>query len=388
MLRDKLPWQEPIWPFFLSRGIILATTWFSLAIFPPSGTKNGLNCAQQLKACLLTWNYWDQLSYSDIAHYGYHLAQSSVFFPLWPFCLRLLGNMFGGMDEAYFFSALLLANLLFYLALVLFFALSRKIFSASLARKTLFCLALYPYTVFFFAGYTESLFLLLSLATFYCLQFRHLAAWWLAGLCAGLAALTRVTGLMLLVPFCVVFVQRYCRGKQCQQTSWGQKLLALAPLLLIPLGVACYMYYLGIVWKNPLLFVAAERTGWGRHTTFPWLGLVETVTALLTGYQLLHNLLDLLFTLLPLLVLAIGWRRLPISYSLYALAMLLFALSNPSISTEPLTSAPRYLLTIFPCFLLLGLWCKYPLFERLYITLASIFLVLFTIFFVHHYWLA
>jgi len=148
------------------------------------------------------------------------------------------------------------------------------------------------------------------------------------------------------------------------------------------------MFYLYSAWKNPILFIVAERNGWGRHPAFPWVGVVQTVTALLTGYQFFHNLLDLSFTLLPLWLVVLSWKRMPIAYTFYAIGMALFSLSNPSVSSEPLTSAPRYMLTIFPCFLLLGLYCKHPLFWRIYLLLSSCLLAIFTALFVHHYWLA
>jgi Mannosyltransferase (PIG-V) len=388
MSKCKFAWRVAAWAFLLSRGIILGTTWVSLNLFPPPGSGTSLNCAQQLKACLLAWNYWDLYPYIEIAQHGYWLSQNTVFFPLWPLCIRLLGNLLGASAETDAFVALLLANSFCYLALVFFFALAATLFDETTARKSVFCLALYPYAVFLFAGYSESLFLLLSLLSFLLLHSQRLICWWLAGLCAGLATLTRATGLVLLLPFLVIFVQRYFWREQYRSTSWSEKLLAFIPLLFIPLSLGCYMLYLALTWKNPLLFVFAEQAGWSRHSALPWIGLLETLTALLTGYQLFHNLVDLTFTLLPLFILMLGWQRLPLSFSIYALGMILFSLSNPSVSTEPLTSAPRYMLTIFPLFLILGFCCKHPLFERIYNALASILLVFATFFFVHHYWLA
>ncbi len=383
MATQKLGWSEATQAFIVSRFVILGTSWIGLGIFPLYGTKNGLNCIQQASSCLLTWNYWDLLAYSDIAHYGYHLAQNTVFFPLWPLCLHMLGSLAGGTEKAYFFSALLLANIFFFLALLIFFLLVSKLFDDSVAHRALFCLALYPYALFFFTGYSEALFLLLSLATFYCLQSQHFVVWLIAGLWAGLATLTRATGLMLIVPLSIVYAQRFLWKEQ-----WWKRGLALLSTLLPLISIGGYALFLKATWKNPLLFIVAEQAGWGRHSALPWVGLVETITALLTGYQLLHNALDLVFTVFPLIVLIVGWRWLPVSYRYYALAMMLFLLSNPSVVSEPLASAPRYMLTIFPCFVLLGRWCKDPLFMWIYKTVSVALLVILTLFFVHHYWVA
>src|SRR5205823_4262889 len=104
-------------------------------------------------------------------------------------------------------------------------------------------LAFYPYALFFFVGYAESLFLLLCLAVFLFLQHSR---YWSAGLCGFLAALTRAPGVLLVIPFLVVLLQRFWRRGPEEQTTWQQKLRACFPVALIPLGIAVFMLYLGI----------------------------------------------------------------------------------------------------------------------------------------------
>ncbi len=57
-----------------------------------------------------------------------------------------------------------------------------------------------------------------------------------------------------------------------------------------------------------------------------------------------------LFLLAAVGALLAGLRRLPVAYSLYALALLVLALSDP-VSLQPLASLPRYELVIFPLFI-------------------------------------
>jgi hypothetical protein len=60
----------------------------------------------------------------------------------------------------------------------------------------------------------------------------------------------------------------------------------------------------------------------------------------------------------------------------------------PQGTQEPLTAAPRYMLVVFPVFVILGKWGKNPTVDRL-ITVCSVCLfALNTLLYVRHYWVA
>ena len=73
-------------------------------------------------------------------------------------------------------------------------------------------------------------------------------------------------------------------------------------------------------------------------------------------------------------------RRLPLSYSLYALPQI--ALLATRILPTPLTSTTRYLLVIFPVFVALALYLRGRRAELAVITWSVLGLALFTILFV------
>ena len=66
-----------------------------------------------------------------------------------------------------------------------------------IAGRAVWLLAIFPTSVFFTTLYTESLFLMTSVAAFY---YARRSRWALAGIWGLLASLTRVTGLLLLLP--------------------------------------------------------------------------------------------------------------------------------------------------------------------------------------------
>jgi Gpi18-like mannosyltransferase len=213
---------------------------------------------------LLSWFHWDVLAYTGLAEHGYSSLRDTVFFPLWPLLIHIGGALFAS-TTAYYVTVLVLANLCFYLALVVFYRLLSEDFDPTIARNALFYICFSPYSLFFFAGYAESLFLLLCLSAFFCLQRSY---YWLAGLCGFLAALTRSQGVLLVVPFAVIVIQRFWTGQDVQST-WLQKLRACLPIVLIPLGVVTFMLYLWYTKGDPLAFSSQEALSWNRHLTFP-----------------------------------------------------------------------------------------------------------------------
>lgn len=372
-------WLEAGWIFVCSRLVILlATVIATLRILP---TQDNF---------WLAWQHWDVYSYIGIALKGYGSLRDTAFFPLWPLCIRALGFVFGSTVNGDYLAGMLLANFFFYLALVLLYQLLSEDFEPSVARNTAFYLAFSAYAIFFFVGYTESLFLFLCVATFWCLQRGH---YWLAGLCGGLVGLTHSQGVLLFIPFVVLVVQRCWpdKGEPFKWANWRPLLRAGWPLVLIPAGVLLYMLYLWIALGNPLAFSAGEAESWGRHLTFPLWSLVLTAQTFFQPQPNgLHelNAIDFIFCLLPLVLLLVGWKKIPLHYALFALAITLFNMCYPQGTQEPLTAAPRYMLMVFPVFVILGKWGKNPYLDRL-ITVCSVCLfALNTLLYVRHYWVA
>ncbi len=377
MLSRKTAWLDAAWIFVLSRLVILFVTFVADLRIPPVSLDN----------FWFSWMHWDVFSYIGVAQNGYSLVEDTVFFPLWPLLIHGTGALFGASPTAYYITGFLLTNLFFYLALVIFYHLLTKDFDSTVARNSVFYLTFSPYAIFFFLAYTESLSLFLSLAAFLCLQ--H-ARYWLAGLCGFLAVLTHSQGVLLVIPFAIVILQRFWLRDR-EQTNWWQKLRACFPLLLIPLGVVVFMLYLWITKGAPLLFSIQEAQFWHRHLTFPLWSIVLTLQAIVhapnTYFQFM-NVLDLLCVFVPLVILVPGWKRLPLHYALFALATILLNISYPQGMLEPLTAVPRYMLLVFPVFVMLGKWGKNPRLDRVITVCLFTLFVLNILLFVKHSWIA
>jgi len=389
----KAAWKEAAWVFALSRLVILLVSAIAIVNFPQQGQATAINCFTNLDGCLHAWYHFDAVAYVNIAHHGYTYIPDTAFFPFWPLLEHLSGLLLGGFfPDSYYFAGLLLSNICFYFALVLLYRLLAEDFEESMARRALLYLAFSPYALFFFAGYTESLFLLLTLALFLVLRRGQPLDWWLAGLFGLLASTTRSTGIILAIPFLVLYIQRFWMSGERASHSWWQRINALLPIALIPAGIAAYMIFLYMTKGNPLLFASQEAAfGWHRHLSLPWAGIFSDIGSLFNthgvraGYA--QNALDLAFTLIPLAVLTIGWRRLPLHYTFFALGVALFTLAFPQ-GVEPLASLPRYMLILFPVTALLALWGKRERFHQVVLAFSLSLLALNIVLFILHYWVA
>ena len=381
--------KEALWVFVFSRLTILVISYLCVVLF------NFLDCTHGINPnpCLLAWYHWDDAAYVHIAYQGYIHTPDVAFFPLWPLLIHFGGLLLGGqIPLSYYLAGILLSNICFYFALTLLYWLLCEDFEPSLAKRALFYLAFYPYALFFFAGYIESLFVLLSVAFFLLLQRGKSLDWWFAGGIGCLAALTRSTGILLCIPFLIMYVRRFWLPAVRNQYGWFQRVSALAPIVLIPAAVLAYLIYLSYTKGNPFIISTEEATVWNRHFVWIWTTLHKMQKFFFASpafsLDFAKNLLDLAFTTFPIVALIVGWKRLPLHYCLFALAAIIFSISFPLGSVNPLASQPRYMMSIFPLIVVFALWGKRPRFDQLFIALGPPLLAFNTILYISHSWVA
>src|SRR3989440_11271659 len=148
------------------------------------------------------WNRWDSLHYSYLATHGYTDWWRTVFFPLFPLLERGLALL----THDPFIAGLIISNVAGLGMLVVLYRLVEEDFDSERAYRTALYLSVFPAAFFFAAAYTEALFLLLALLSFY---YMRQGSWWLAGVFGFFAMLTRSTGLLLLLPFCYEYLRQH-----------------------------------------------------------------------------------------------------------------------------------------------------------------------------------
>jgi len=284
----------------------------------------------ELGTVIDVWARWDSDWFLKIAEQGYSWPSSTpAFFPLYPLLVAGLGLVFFGHP--------LLAGVIVSLvagsaAFVLLYRLTVVKLGAATARTTVLFLALAPTSLFFGAVYSESLFLLLAVATFLTAE---KGSFWKAGGLAGLALLTRSAGIALL-PALVVFAWRAPNRRR-----------ALAGVAVAPALFALYPLLLAVWIGRPLAFLDAQKVVWERHLSpaGPIGGVVASVRD--------RQALDLAVACVVIALGVIAWRRIGIPYGVYVLGSVALPLTVYS-DKAPLLSMQRFVIVAFPAFMALA----------------------------------
>ncbi len=303
------------------------------------------------------WQRFDALHYTRIAADGYTFEADSVFPPLYPLLIRGLGGLMGGSHTANLAAGILIANAALLGLLILLHKVSSDLIGPEHAARVLVYFVLFPTGFFLFAPYSESLFLLLALASLWLGFNRHFEG---AGLLGLLAALTRLTGWVLIVPLAYLFWQTYLgQGKwKIEPTSWSPRLILRGTAVCLPpIGLLLFLGYRAWLGLPGLSHIYAEY--WFQRTGIPGsdiLRALQSMVGLNTSRAGEFTLWFDFFVTLLLLATTVWtlrrWRN-RLSWGLYAAMLLLFMLL-PSSEFKPLYSFSRYALAFFPTFFLLA----------------------------------
>jgi len=299
------------------------------------------------------WQRFDTLWYVRIAAQGYAPNDAStVYFPLYPLLIRLLGTALAGN---YLVAALVISNLCYIGVLYCLYKLTELRFGKASARRSSLYLAIFPTAFFFLAAYTESLFLLLTLAAFLC---AHEKRWWLAGLMGFLASLARLQGVVLLAPL----LYMYLRDRGFRRSGVGADLLGL---IIVPGGAVLFMAYQHLILgSGPLL--STYQTQLYAQFVLPWDNILATFEKMLSPEGTFTNVLNLSLLGIFLAMTVLSFRTLPPEYGIY-MAVTVFVLLLRRTTLQPLVSMSRYVLVLFPAFMMWGRWGRNPRVQRLII---------------------
>jgi Gpi18-like mannosyltransferase len=334
------------------------------------GQRAGTHVQESSYVLLAVWGRWDAVHYLNIATQGYQ-GTDMAFFPLYPLLIRMVGALAGN----HLIAGLLISNVSFFFGLLYLYKLLEHEYDRAVARRAIFYVSIFPTAVYFTAVYTESLFFMLTVASFYYMRARM---WWLAGIVGFFAALTRVEGVLLVIPFIIEWIS-YERPLRMRS------LLDLLPAALVPLGLAIYMAYLWVLRADPLYF-SHVQIHWNRHLAAPWVSLINAFQKIghTSAPQIVANQsLEIAFTLLMVAVLLGGLHVLRPSYIAYMALSILVPMS-----TSNLMSMPRFALVLFPMFAILARWGERPWVNNVILAFSLPLLGLFTVLFADWYWVA
>lgn len=291
-------------------------------------TAESVNLYQRL---YWSWvSFWDSAHYVSIAAEGYKFPQQA-FFPLWPFLIKAVSLT--GIPP--FAANFLLSFLSGLSAFVLFYLLAVRVTGKNTGRYALILFASFPSTMFLHAGYTEGLFLTLTLLSFLMLE-RKL--YLLSAICGGFCTAARLAGIGITAAYFII--------KQSASRKIIYMFLSISGLLI-------YMLFLQLIFGNGLLFADAQKA-WCESAghcqlKFPLDPIIGYGKLILSGWVkpgLSSVFIDWVSSVIFLGFLFIIWKKLNRTYFIYSLFVIILPLMSGSI-----TGMVRYVLAAFPVFL-------------------------------------
>jgi Gpi18-like mannosyltransferase len=335
--------------FLASRLVVLLSIAFAARFVPqnPAGTFWNVN-ASWYRFLLRYDSGW----YLTIVKFGYSydgndlVKHPVVFFPLYPLAAKFLVLAFGSSADI---SVLLVSNISILIAIPLAFKLIKDEYGNEAGLSSIAFLSFFPTSFFFNAGYTESLAFLFIICFFLLLKKEQ---YLLAAICAALALATRATCIVLLPPLLWEIWRRH--GREPKRLV----LLTVGCALIATSGLWLYMLFLWTNFRSPLAFWKGQRAWlegqgvsgnlWQVLTLrpFAYLGalFVEGPTP---------NTLDPWWFLLFLVLVVSFRKRLPVSFILFALGVLLLPYITLS-GGLGFRSFTRYIILAFPVFIIFG----------------------------------
>ena len=370
----QAPWVDALAMWAVVFVALFIAVWFGAR--GPFATYGGVDAAPYTGSGLFGgWFRFDGNWYAQISTTGYWFAgpekQSAVaYFPAYP-------GVMWGLHSVTTLSVKLLGSLVTIAcglgAVLAIFKWFRNHVTDRVARIALVTFLIYPYVFYLFgAVYGDALFLFAVVGAFLLLENDHPI---LAGLAGAVATATRPVGIALIIGLVAVALWRR-HVIEAGDNRWRPRIFwrrlrpADAGVLLSVGGLVGYMTYLGVRFGHPFAFDEVQRApGWDQGSgprtwlkitwfqqiknlprwTWDWLHNGDTVTFEKVQYAvtvILQGLLVLGFLFLAWQV----WKKFGWGYGVYCFSMLAIAL----VGTKDFQGTGRYLLSTFPCFLVLG----------------------------------
>lgn len=418
--------------FFFWRAGLFFVAWIGTKYFtfePSFPYSDIFLIPSKLPRFIWSFGNFDGVHYLSIATNGYAAQFTQVFFPVYPFLLRFIHLI---SPFSMVLNALFLSSLLFFLTMIMFYKLLRMDYGNNVSLWTVAFMLVFPTAFYFGSIYTESLFLFLVISSFY---FARKNMWFYAITLAAISTGTRIVGLALIPALFIEWYMQYKNSSWVVDTwrkilsrryhiypsyadpdSIGSKLrgvdtetnrsffsiqrkiitlgrpeILFFSIFLSLTGLALYMVYLQWYYQDSLYFwhvqgvFGAERSG-SAFILFPqvivrYFKILTTVSPQLEMYWV--ALIEVLMSLLAILFLVVAAvKKVRISYVIFSA----IAFMMPTF-TGTLSSMPRYILILFPLYIVFARVQSIRL-KWFLLCLSSILLVVFTIIFTRGHWLS
>lgn len=331
-----------------------------------------------------TWANFDGVHYLGIAKNGYFAQFTQAFFPLYPTLIRFFDLLVNNL----LLSGLILSHVFLVLGLNYLSELVRLDYGKKVAQKVVILLLVFPTSFFFGSLYTESLFLLLIVGSFYAYRVNNYKE---AILLSAFASATRIIGVFMLPS---LLHEHYLLKKNKLGTDLKHKLRTYLSFLSVGFsasGLVAYMTYLHRIHGDALYFLSAQPAFGAERSSDKIILLYQVIYRYVRmilsvdPYSLLFYTVNLEFwsSIIALILLCVAvYQKMRPSYLIFSFG----AYFLPTL-TGTFSSMPRYVLLLFPIFIVMAQIRNKWMF-RTVLVIFTILLIVNTILFTRGYWVA
>lgn len=300
------------------------------------------------------WNRWDAPHYLSIAENWYLTSGDEklfiVFYPFYPILIKG-ANM---IINDYFLSGIFVSNLALITACYYLFRLVELDFGEDVPINSVKYFLIFPASFFLGAPFSESVFIALSVMTLY---YTRKDKGLIAGICGLLAAFTRSLGVLLVVPVFIESIMSFNiiqnLKSRCYLKTARIFAKSLVPVFLIPLGTLSYLWVNKAVTGHWFTFLKYQKEHWQQSFGLFYENIRNFAVNAATWQPEVSASLwipQLAAIVFALVLLIYGINKLRASYMAYFLVYLFI-----SISPTWLLSGPRYIMALFPIYMLLAI---------------------------------
>ena len=344
------PYVQVLLIFLSSRLVMALAILFAVKFVPQNPDEGTWNASPSWCHYLLRY---DSGWFLRIVREGYSYDAASaanqpvIFLPLYPLISRFVSFILRIHE---YNAVLLVSNVCILVSIPLLYKLVKEEYGHDVAVYVVALLSFFPTSLFFSAGYAESLTLLLMVCFFLLLRREQFL---LASIFAGLSLATRLATVVLLVPLAWEIWRSYAADRK------RLLMTAIPSLILATCGLWIYMIYLTVKFHQPLAFahaLGAWQGGTSIRQNLPAALMLRPFLLLKEIWQVgpYANYIDPWIFLIFLVLTIVFWRRLRSSHAVYAVATLLFPYFTRSGGPLGFESFGRYMLLVFPVFVVIG----------------------------------
>ena len=350
--------------FLATRLALIATGYLALTWFPAHPVESWMGLSFPSNNWIDGWVRWDSFWYESIVdphpRFVPDYLSNANFFPFYSWVSWIASlpfRAFLDLEHAFFIGALIVSSVSFVLGLKAVDRLTTGLAGRDVAVRTVWLIAVFPFSFFFTAVYSDALYFCLCA---WSLTFAYEKRWYPACALAAMAAMTRIPGLALFPALGL----EYLRQNEWRIGSARKAMVCIAILSIAPAVVGSYYEWR---YGYPLEFLRARQVGWNRASgvagyvrdwnyffeapTFPCSGLAGCVREFAPTRTLLGAVY---IAMLPAsIVLTITAAR-TLGVGLTAWALISIALSLPN----GFDGVGRFTAVLFPVFISLAVMLR------------------------------